>query len=128
MSLILTQKEKPVSVFIKASLIEKNGKFLIARRNGAKHLQSMWEFPQTVPEEIGLHAKQRQTFPKIRHSIMNRRIQLIPILYQFCSGRPQKGSDYVGYQWITPQELSTLPTSSLNKKIIKKLNIEIPSA
>lgn len=111
------QKTEPVDVFIEAALIEKQGKFLIARRNGAKHLQSMWEFPQTTPEEIGVRAKQCQTFPKIRHSIMNRRIRLTPVLYRFRAGLPRKTLSYVEYRWIPPEELATLPTSSLNRKI-----------
>lgn len=116
-----TRKEKPVDVSLEASLIEKRGKFLIARRNGAKHLQSLWEFPQINPEEIGVRAQLSQTFPKIRHSIMNRRIRLTPILYRFCAGRPLKTPFYVDYRWITPAELAALPTSSLNRKIGKLL-------
>lgn len=116
-----SRKAKPVDVLLEASLIEKRGKFLIARRNGARHLQSLWEFPQIHPKEIGVRAKSRQTFPKIRHSIMNRRIQLTPVLYRFCAGRPLKTRSYVDYRWIAPEGLAALPTSSLNRKIGKLL-------
>lgn len=110
---IATQK-----VFLIASLIEKNGLFLLAKRNGDKHLQSMWEFPQVRPKEMRVVAKQLKKLPAVRHSIMNQSIRLTPYLYSFVGGNPESSDRYVAYRWIKLPELKKYPASSLNHKIV----------
>ena len=119
-----TPKDKvPVQkVEMAASLIQKNGSFLLAKRSDKKHLQSMWEFPQILPEALQIEAKREKTFPIVRHAIMNRRIQLTPRLYQYISGRPKPNRHYVEFCWITPKELQHFPTSSINHKILQNIS------
>ncbi|MBI5300282.1 MAG: NUDIX domain-containing protein [Deltaproteobacteria bacterium] len=111
------QKKKPTQkISVTAALIQKNGFYLLAKRNGKKHLQSMWEFPR-FDLEIGLGVQQQKVFPIIHHSIMNQRFYVTPILCCYQKGEPKKNDIYVDYQWIKPGELKNFPTSSLNHKI-----------
>ncbi|MBI4125701.1 MAG: A/G-specific adenine glycosylase [Deltaproteobacteria bacterium] len=104
---------------LQASLIEKEGRFLLAKRNGARHLQSMWEFPQVSPRRLGLKTKSKGVLPPVKHAIMNRSILLRPFCFAYLQGRPRRGKNYVAYQWIRSEELKNYPTSSLNQKILK---------
>lgn len=113
------KKEKTISVVIEAALIERNGKYLIVKRNGARHLKSMWEFPQKT--DLGLILEKVGTLSVKRHSIMNRRIQLRPVCYQYRKGKPARDQTYTDFAWIRPEELSQYPTSSLNKKAIQDI-------
>lgn len=111
------QKKKPMQkVSVTTALIQKNGFYLLAKRNGKKHLQSMWEFPR-FDLKIGLGVQQQKVFPIIHHSIMNQRFCVTPILCCYQKGEPKKNDIYVDYQWIKPGELKNFPTSSLNHKI-----------
>lgn len=110
-------KTKTVHVPIEVALIEKSGKYLIAKRNDARHLQSMWEFPQRPVR--GLRLKSAGPLKEVRHSIMNRRIFARPHHYYYEAGRPAKNKEYVDYRWVRPEELQRLATSSLNLKIVK---------
>jgi A/G-specific adenine glycosylase len=110
-----------MNVKIEVALIKKNGKYLIAKRNGDRYLQSMWEFPQMAPAQLGLATDKTGNCSKIRHSIMNRRIQLKPTLYHYIGGAPQVSKEYVAFQWIFKEDLKNFPTSSLNAKILKNI-------
>lgn len=110
---IATQK-----ILLKISLIAKNKTFLLAKRNGKRHFQSMWEFPQVKPSQLGLKAKKEGGLQKISHSIMNRRIRAMPHLYRFQNGKPKSSARYVAYRWIRPETLKQFPTSSLNDKVL----------
>lgn len=110
-------KAKTVRVLIEVALIEKSGKYLMAKRNGARHLQSMWEFPQRQVE--GLVLKSAGLLKEVKHSIMNRRIFARPHHYYYEGGAPRKDRHYVGYRWVRPEGLGQLATSSLNLKIMK---------
>lgn len=110
-------KAKTVNVLIEVALIEKNGKYLIAKRNGDRHLQSMWEFPQSPVR--GLRLKSAGPLNGVKHSIMNRRILARPHHYYYEAGVPRKNGNYVDYRWVQPEALSRLATSSLNLKIMK---------
>lgn len=114
-----TKKESMQKVLLTASLIEKNGLFLLAKRNGQRHLQSMWEFPQTEPSFLGLKVLKNGTLPLVRHAIMNQSIRILSHTYHFKGGKPKVNRRYVAYRWIQAGELENYPTSSLNHKILK---------
>lgn len=119
---------KPVEkVRLQASLIEKNGRYLLAKRDGRRHFQSMWEFPQLSPRQMGIEINCKSALPSIQHSIMNRSITLKPYRFEYLRGRPRKTQNYVAYRWIRLAELKNYPASSLNHKIIKGFwSTEIP--
>ncbi len=118
---MLPEKKKPRLVKMSAALIEHKGKFLLVQRSDGRHLQAMWEFPQV---EGDLHVLQNrlgevvlgQSLKTIRHSIMDRKIQLTPVL---CSKKNGKNnlSGYAKSRWIHLADLKKFPTSSLNQKI-----------
>lgn len=115
------QRRPMEKVQLQASLIEKNGRYLLAKRNGARHFQAMWEFPQVPPRRLGLKVQSGRPLPAVRHSIMNRSITLRPVCFRHAAGRPRTNGKYVAYQWIRPAELKNYPTSSLNQKILKSI-------
>lgn len=117
------QKKSAIQkVVLSAALIEKNGHFLLARRNSRRHLQSMWEFPQTEPSYLGLKVLKKGALPVVRHAIMNQSIRMLPCAYHFRSGEPTVNKRYVAYRWIRADELKKFPTSSLNHKILKNIS------
>ena len=109
-------------IFLTAALINKDGFFLLAKRNEKRHLQSMWEFPQAKPSFLGLKVGKGQTLPMVRHAIMNQSILLTPRLWQFVAGRPKTNQRYVAYRWIALKDLQNFPTSSINHKICSILS------
>lgn len=113
-------KKKPAveKIFFKTALIERDGFYLLAKRNGKRHLQSMWEFPR-LDSKMGLQVSKEKIFPKVRHSIMNRQIHATPVLCRYRKGRPKPNQAYVDYKWIRPEDLKHFPTSSLNHKVFR---------
>ncbi|MDO8494440.1 MAG: A/G-specific adenine glycosylase [Deltaproteobacteria bacterium] len=118
-----TQQKKIIrKVSWEALLIENRGKFLLAKRNDKRHLQSMWEFPRG--KLSGVQLLKMKQLPVVKHSIMDQNISCTPYLYQYQSGKPKPNQQYVAFQWIEPNELENYPTSSLNKKIIRRISSE----
>ena len=131
------KKEASRKVLSVAVLIQKKNKFLIAKRPPARHLGEMWEFPQwegeSLPDpknlqkhfrqKIGLTLRWEKSLAPVRHSIMNRRITLTPILCSIEEGKSKK-THYTDFRWKTLRELKNLPTSSINYKITDRLLAE----
>ncbi len=129
----LPPPKKSVHVTLAAAVIEEKGKLLVYRREGVELMKNMWEFPEAecrdgedpraalareAREKYGLDLTPGRELAKVKHSIMNRRIDLRAYAAKLESRPPRIGKR----KWVSPEELLNLPTSSMIHKVLGKLN------
>ncbi len=120
-----------VDVTVAAALIERQGKVLLVRRGEGRLMGRMWEVPQTSLESRGRPDLARElrdrhgldVLPgslavRARHAITFRRIRLEGYRSRLRSLPPR---DPDRYAWVRPDELSSLPVSSMTRKLVKGL-------
>jgi A/G-specific adenine glycosylase len=120
-----------VDVTVAAALIEKQGKVLLVRRGEGRLLGRMWEVPQTslesrgrkdlareLRERHGLEVAPGPLAVRARHAITFRRIRLEGYRARLRSLPPR---DPDRFAWVRPDELGTLPVSSMTRKLVEGL-------
>ena len=125
---------KSVRVTLAAAVIEEKGKILVYRRDGVELMKNMWELPEAecrdgedpraalareAQEKYGLDLTPGQELAKVKHSIMNRRIDLRAYAAKLAN-RPRTGCRKK--RWVTPKQLLNLPASSMVRKVLTKLD------
>jgi A/G-specific adenine glycosylase len=131
-----TPRERPVmrDVRMAVALIERKGAYLMRRRQEGRLMKDLWEFPGgEIPlegdaGELLARRLASESLPvrtgaqraKVRHSIMNQRIQLLALSAELEGLDP--GSDSASFKWILPEELSTYGVSSMAHKILRTLS------
>jgi A/G-specific adenine glycosylase len=124
-------RRSPVDVTVAAALVERNGKLLLVRRAEGRLLGRMWEVPQTSLESRGrpdLERELRQRYGlrveagplrvRARHAITYRRIRVEGYSSRL---RGEPPADEERYRWTSPQELASLPVSSMTRKLVAGL-------
>ena len=126
-------RPKSVSVTMAAAVIEENGKLLMYRREADELMKDLWEFPsgecldgegpraavaREARERYGLDVEPGSELTRVKHSIMNRRIDLHAFEVDL---RARPSEEHGTFAWVDRGELSELPTSSMVKKILKSL-------
>jgi 8-oxo-dGTP diphosphatase len=120
-----------VDVTVAAALIEREGRFLLAKRPDGRLLGKMWELPQTsleprdsvdlareVEERYGLRIEPGALAVRARHAITHRRIKLEGYHSKLTSPAP---TDPERFRWVTVGEVTDLPVSSMTKKLLRGL-------
>lgn len=117
------------------ALIQNAGEFLMLQRQGSV-LRGLWEYPmvslssgifseKTFRKKIkncfSLEPKLEKSLPPVKHTIMNQKMTLYPCLC-FLPRRPRLRK---GWQWVSPERLGELATSSMNKKIMNLLSLNL---
>lgn len=108
---------------LSAAIIQRDSSYLMLRRpqNGA--LRGMWEFPMVegdlteLAATFGLKRPRSIVLKTVSHSIMNRRLTIQPWLFKnqgITSMIPKS-------RWLTSNEISNSPTSSMVFKILQKI-------
>ncbi len=124
---------QPVS--LSAALVQKNGRYLMIRRPNKGSLKGMWEFPMVEGDESALISRfgfrPAGKVKPVRHSVMNRRLTIQPLLCRCKSPlRPplSKGGwgGFLQSRWFSPSEINRLATSSMNRKILARVR-SLPS-
>ncbi|QQR81719.1 MAG: A/G-specific adenine glycosylase [Deltaproteobacteria bacterium] len=116
----LPKRVESVSVQVSAAVIEKSGKVLMTRRGDRGLLKNMWEFPmvegsvEELLKKIGLMGPISPIGP-IKHSVLNRRLTITAYHHTLKKSYSPKQE----HQWILPKNIHEIPTSSMNKKILK---------
>ncbi len=116
----LPKRAATVTIEMSAAVIEKNGKVLMIRRGDKGLLKKMWELPmveggkEKLLKEIGFIGRMSPV-GSIKHSILNRRLTITT--YHHTSSKTY--APKCEHQWIRPQDIHKMPTSSMNKKILK---------
>jgi len=128
---IFRNPSHPVTMGV--ALICDQGRFLMVQRQGKTVLKDMWEFPMlaTTKEKLSpktitnniVHEWQLKTevikmLPALKHSIMNQRITLLPFVLHLC----EKTRKRKEWQWIKPDQIHHIATSSMNKKVLGALS------
>ena len=121
-------RRQPVEVTVAAAIVESEGRVLLVRRPAGRLMGGMWEVPQTSLESRGLpdlirDVEQRhglQVVPqelkvKARHAITFRRIRVEAYRARLVGALPD---DPGRYHWAAPDELASLPMSSMTRKIL----------
>ncbi|MBI3541213.1 MAG: A/G-specific adenine glycosylase [Deltaproteobacteria bacterium] len=106
-------------VIMSAVLIEKEGKLLLVQRPAKGLLRGMWELPMVEGDSRELikhwQVKLVKQLPSVRHSVLNRRLVITPFV-----GSLQGELATIKSQWIFPDEIKNVPTSSMNRKLINR--------
>lgn len=121
-------RREPVDVEVAAALVERAGRILLVRREEGRLMGRMWEVPQTSLESRGLvdlaselrerHGLEVVPGPllvRVRHAITFRRIRADGYRARLERAPAADGERLL---WARPEDLSSLPVSSLTRKLI----------
>jgi 8-oxo-dGTP diphosphatase len=124
----------PETVIVTAAVVERDGRFLVTRRQAGVHLEGYWEFPggkcdpdepleaclrREMREELAVEAAIGDELFTIRHDYPERRVELH---FFRCDLRgapnPQVGQDM---RWVRREELATLKFPPADAEFIARL-------
>jgi A/G-specific adenine glycosylase len=121
-------RRAPVDVTVAALVVERRGRVLLVRRGEGRLMGRFWEVPQTSLESRGLadlvrevrarHGLDVETgalVARARHAITFRRIRVEAYRGRLRREPPRDPERFV---WAGPEELASLPMSSLTRKVI----------
>jgi 8-oxo-dGTP diphosphatase len=102
------------------SIIERDGRFLIARRPAGRHLERKWEFPggkvdpgeseasaleRELHEELQIRVEILERLTPVEHDYADLSLRLIPFRCRIVEGSPI-ALDHEELRWITIDEAS----------------------
>lgn len=120
---------------VTAAIIEKGGKFLIAKRAKGKHLENKWEFPggkieaQETPqeclrreleEEFGITAEIGNFVTESIFDYGDRTIRLLGYNAKYISGEFRLNA-HDEIRWVSADELSNFDFAEADLPIVKKI-------
>jgi A/G-specific adenine glycosylase len=122
------RRRKPVDVTVAAVVVERRGRVLLVRRTAGRLMGRFWEVPQTslegrgLPDLVdevrarhGLEVEPGALVARARHAITFRRIRVEAYRGRLRREPPRDPERFV---WAGPDELASLPMSSLTRKVI----------
>ena len=117
-----------------AAVIRDRKRYLMFRRDDASVMKDLWEFPggecrtgetpraalaREARERYGLTVRPDVELARIRHSIMNRRIEVHAFSATLENGAADASGDY---RWVKPAEVAQIPVSSMVTKVLKAIS------
>jgi len=122
------RRRAPVDVTVAAVVVERRGRVLLVRRSEGRLMGRFWEVPQTslegrgladLVEEVrarhGLEVEPGALVARARHAITFRRIRVEAYEGRLRREPPRDPERFI---WAGPDELASLPMSSLTRKVI----------
>jgi A/G-specific adenine glycosylase len=108
----------PETVRADLAVVTRNGRHLLRRRTDRNLMHGLWEFPTLIRGDAsdGLRLDLGEPVATIRHSITYRRLELHVRPARLLS-EPKRGL----YRWLSPADLTRLPTSSIVRKVLVAL-------
>jgi len=120
---------------VAAGVIERSGRILVTRRDPAKHMGGLWEFPggkrepgesietclqRELDEELGIRVNVGARAALVPWTYPERRVLLHFFWSRIAGGRirPREGQDY---RWVTRSELAALPMPPADAEIVASL-------
>ncbi|MBU1698721.1 MAG: NUDIX domain-containing protein, partial [Candidatus Eisenbacteria bacterium] len=94
---------------------DKRGRYLLERKTDGGALQGLWCFPMRAGSEEA-RSTRKDGLGTIRHSIMNRRMIL-----NIVKGAKAPGGSRARGRYVTREEISGLPRSSIVDKVLRLL-------
>ena len=123
------------TIDVTAAIIERDGKFLIAKRKKGKHLEGKWEFPggkieegetpeeclcRELFEEFGIQAKVEEYICDSIFDYGEKHIRLMGYRVKYISGNFLL-NDHDDMRWITKAEFGDFDFAPADLPIIEKL-------
>ena len=128
-----------IAIVVAAAVIERDGRFLLTRRQQGVHLQGCWEFPggkceqgethnaclaRELREELGVEAAVGDELLATTHSYSDRRVELHFLRCDVLgTPRPQLGQEM---RWVGREELATLRFPPADTELIEMLTAGRP--
>ncbi len=118
-----------------AALFEKDGRFMICRRQAAKKRGLLWEFVggkvepgetkqealvRECREELGIETSVGEEFMRVIHEYPDISIELTVFRAEIAKGEPQK-LEHDDIKWITPEETGNYEFCPADTDIIEKI-------
>jgi 8-oxo-dGTP diphosphatase len=128
------------TIVVTAAVIDRDGRFLVTRRQEGVHLEGCWEFPggkcdagesldaclaRELREELDVEARVGEEVFTTTHSYPDRRVELHFLRCQLRGEpRPQLGQDM---RWVSRDELAALEFPPADAELIRLLlQYELP--
>jgi A/G-specific adenine glycosylase len=124
-------RRAPVEVTVAMAVVERDGRYLLVRREEGPLMGRMWEIPQTsldskgradLARELrarhGLEVTAGALLTRARHAITFRRIEVEAYRARLRSEPPK---DNERFRWVSAAELRALPVSSMTQKVLRGL-------
>jgi 8-oxo-dGTP diphosphatase len=127
------------TIVVSAAVIDRDGRFLVTRRQQGVHLEGYWEFPggkcdtgeslegclaRELREELDVEARVGAEVFTTTHTYLDRRVELHFLRCELNGEpRPQLGQDM---RWVSREELATLEFPPADAELIQRLRHENP--
>jgi 8-oxo-dGTP diphosphatase len=125
------------AIVVTAAVIDRDGRFLVTRRQEGVHLEGCWEFPggkcdagesldaclaRELREELDVEARVGEEVFTTTHTYPDRRVELHFLRCELHGDpRPQLGQDM---RWVSRDELATLEFPPADAELIQRLRRE----
>jgi len=126
-----------MTVVVTAAVIERDGRFLVTKRQRGVHLEGLWEFPggkcdagedlraclrRELKEELAVSARIGEEILATTHAYDDRRVELHFIRCEVLGNpSPQAGQEM---RWAGREELATLQFPPADAELIRLLTNE----
>jgi 8-oxo-dGTP diphosphatase len=123
-----------ITVVVAAAVVERDGCFLITRRQPGVHLEGYWEFPggkcepgetctdclvREIREELGVEATVGHEVLAMTHRYVDRQVELHFLrCHVACAPVPQLGQEM---RWVAREELAKLAFPPADAELIQML-------
>jgi 8-oxo-dGTP diphosphatase len=127
------------TIVVTAAVIDRDGRFLVTRRQQGVHLEGYWEFPggkcdtgesleaclaRELREELDVEARVGAEVFTTTHTYLDRRVELHFLRCELNGEpRPQLGQDM---RWVSRDELASLEFPPADAELIQRLSHENP--
>ncbi len=123
-----------ISVVVAAAVVEREGRFFVARRLDGSHLEGYWEFPggkrepgetdeaclaREMREELGVDVRVGPLLLSVAHAYPDRAVELHFYACEMCGApRPLLGQEM---RWVPREELRALEFPPADAELIEML-------
>lgn len=122
-------------ITVAAALIEKDGRYLIAKRRLTDRFGGLWEFPggklepgespkealeRELREELGLKARAQKLFMETSHDFGNITVKLL-VFHAHASNDPVVLSDHEEIAWAAPRDLCRYEFTLPDRPVVERL-------
>jgi len=132
---VLKPKNAVPHYVVTAAVLQREGRFLLAKRPSKGLLGGMWEFPggkvetgesleaclrREIREELGMDVRIGEPFGVYRHAYTHFRITLHAFLCDPDGAQPQP-REAAELAWVAPSELEAYPMGKVDRQIARRL-------
>ncbi len=121
-------------VVVTAAVVERDGRFLVTRRQAGVHLEGYWEFPggkcdagetlagclaREMREELAVDVRVGEEIATVTHAYADRSVELHFFRCETIgTPTPQLGQEM---RWVTRAEMSSMPFPPADEELIRTL-------